>query len=165
MAIIKRFQGLGKYVSYRPDYIFSEAIEPYDLGKKPVKGQTFLHQGSRTMTMSLDEEWYKRTRQKLNYAVSIRSNLRSAFHRQPDDVKIVLFGKCSLTEPFLTNEELNAMCIVRHPLYAFDSFFGSRHPQWVWHKDGIEAPEFIEWYFKQWWKVVDDYATSGNPIV
>lgn len=164
VALIKAFQRLKQFVVYRPDYPFTKELEPYDLDSKPKRGFNFLHEGIRvSREMNLDQEWNLRTRGRLNYNATIRSNLHAAFHKAPG--KIVLFGKCSLTEPFLTKDELDALCFVRHPLLAFDSFFGRRHPQWVWHKDGLEAPEFIEWYCNMWKKIVDDFASSGNPIL
>ena len=163
VALIKQLQRF-QFVTYRPDYPFTKELEPYDLDSKPEKGFKFLHQGIRvSREMILDTEWYLRTRLRLNYNATIRSNLMAAFHKAPG--KTILFGKCSLNESFLTNEEINALCFVRHPLAAFDSFFARRHPQWVWHKDGLEAPEFIEWYCKMWMKIVDDFAASGNPIL
>lgn len=163
VAIIKWFQSRGMFVSYRPDYIFSESIEPYELNKRPKQNQVILHQGSKTRQMRVDTEWYLRTKQKLNYYTSIRSNLLSALHRQKG--KIVLFGKCSLTEPFLTNNEIEAICMVRNPLYAYSSFLGRRHPQWGKEAGGIDTMECARWFSDKWKAVVDDFISSGNPIV
>ncbi len=163
VVLIKWFQSKGMFVCYRPDYIFSEGIDPYELDKRPKKGQVILHQGNKTRQMKVDTEWYLRTRQNLNYYTSIRSNLLSAFHRQKG--KIVLFGKCSLTEPFLTDNEIEALCMVRHPLYAYNSFLGRRHPQWGEEAGGINTMECARWFSDKWKAVVDDFISSGNPIV
>jgi len=164
--IRKRLRMYGKvHTCSRPDYIFSDSIEPYDLHARPNKNQSLFHCGVNNpgYWSTVAYQWGKRSDVKLNPIVSIHNNLLRLINTT--DRRVLLFGKCSLNEPFLTNNEIEALCMVRYPLHAYSSFLVRRHPQWGEKAGGTETMQCAEWYGEKWNAVVDDFVSSGNPIV
>jgi hypothetical protein len=76
----------------------------------------------------------------------------------------MLCGRCSQTSKFLTDNQIEATCIVRHPLHAFVSFFSQRHPEHVAHLGGFNTESAVRWYASMWNAMLADFIESGNVI-
>ena len=164
--IMKRLRIYGKvFTCPRPDYIFSNSIEPYDMHARPNPKQGLFHRGKNNpgFWSTVAYQWNKRSTVKLNPIVSIHNNLLRLINTTGH--KVLLFGKCSINEPFLTNNEIEALCMVRYPLHAYNSFLVSNHPQWGEEAGGPDTMQCAEWYAEKWNAVVDDFVSSGNRIV
>lgn len=153
----------------RPDYPFSWGVNSYDLDTlvdwnekyRHVnnKGQLLLHRG---------RDWTFRTGREPQADKTIRQNLVEFLQTTQDQV--LLFGKQSLTEPFLTKYRMkNALFIVRDPIDSYDSLYGRRHSTWAKERGGIQSLLNVEHYCKQWNAVVSDMLSCreqcGNHLV
>jgi len=152
----------------RPDYIFSEAIDTYDIHSYANWDETFRHVTSAGgQSIPRDRSWQKRTGFDPQADKTIHEHLMELINNTPNP--ILLFGKCSLSETWLTNNKItDAIFIVRDPIDAYDSLFGRRHPYWADRQGGIESIGAAEHYCEQWNKVVYDllsnHYTYNTPI-
>jgi hypothetical protein len=153
----------------RPDFIFSPAIETYDLDDVPIFDEKFSHwMGKGSLRLHRGKEWTKRTDLEPQDDKTIREQMTEFLLTCPFDV--ILFGKCSLTETFLTNIGVkNGLFLVRHVVDAYDSLYGRQHGQWCKARGGIKSIRNVQFYCKQWNAVVKDmlcsHHTHGNPII
>lgn len=153
----------------RPDYIFSPAIDTYDIHSVPVWDEKFKHHvGKGQLLLHRGKEWYKRTGLQPQTKKTISEGLLEFIEETPHN--IMLFGKCSLSETWLTNNGIkDALFMVRNPLDAYDSLYGRQHPQWSKARGGPRSLRLAEYYCEQWNKAVYDmlcsHSTYGNPIV
>ncbi len=153
----------------RPDYPFSYGLEVYDPHVLVDWDEKFVHHiGRGQVWKTRREDWETRTHTEPQSGKTIHENLMDFIKGTNDN--ILLFGKCSLTEPFLTNNKLkNALFMVRHPLDAYDSLFGRQHPKWGKSRGGPESVLLAEDYALKWNKVVEDMlsckAIYNNHLV
>ena len=153
----------------RPDFPFSYGLEPYDLHSLIDWDEKFVHHvGRGQLYKSRRADWEFRTHTEPQADKTIHQNLVEFIDGTNDN--ILLFGKCSLTEPFLTNNKItNALFIVRHPLDAYDSLFGRQHPKWAKTRGGPTSVLLAEDYALKWNKVVEDMLSNrenyDTPLV
>jgi hypothetical protein len=152
----------------RPDYIFSTAIDDYDIHGYANWDEHFRH-----VTSAGGRSWHRGRSWQIRAGFdpqpdrTIHEHLMELINNTPKP--ILLFGKCSLSETWLTNNKItDAIFIVRDPIDAYDSFFGRRHPHWADRQGGIESISTAEHYCEQWNKVVYDFLcnhyTYNTPI-
>ena len=155
----------------RPDYPFSPAIDPYDIHSYANWDGLQMHEHvgyDRPLPLKRYREWQKRAGFDPDPYKTIHEHLMMLINTTPNH--ILLFGKCSLEETWLTNNKIiDALFMVRNPIDAYDSFFGRRHPQWSDRVGGIESLTSAQYYCDQWNKVVYDFVCSnqeyGTPLV
>jgi len=78
---------------------------------------------------------------------------------------VLLSGWCSMRKMFLTRNKIRAYCIVRHPLHAYVSYFGHRHPNHCRALGGFNTIGAVEKWCSQWNPIVKDFLASGNKII
>ena len=89
----------------RPDYIFSEAIDTYDIHSYANWDETFRHVTSAGgQSIPRDRSWQKRTGFDPQADKTIHEHLMELINNTPNP--ILLFGKCSLSETWLTNNKI-----------------------------------------------------------
>ena len=153
----------------RPDYPFSYGIDTYDIHSLTDWDEVFYHEtGGISRPYHRARTWQQRTGLDPQPDKTIHENLMGLIENTP--YPVLMFGKCSLSETWLTNNEFtDALFIVRNPLDEYDSFFGRRHPQWADAKGGVQSITAAEFYCEQWNKVVYDFLCShymyNTPIV
>lgn len=107
------------------------------------------------------QEWLRRTGLALIPQHTIEQNLMFCINHKEN---VLLSGRCSMQLPFLTRNRLEAVCIVRHPIQAYCSFMGNRHPIYAKKFGGYKSEGAIRWWAKMWNNVVGDFIRSGNNI-
>jgi hypothetical protein len=163
-ALRKLWHRRGWRIHIRPDYIFSFGIDTYDIHSFPKWDEKFKHHQSKgQMLYHRGKEWTRRAGFEPYEDLTISENLLWLLNTTSDSV--ILFGKQSLSETWLTNNEIkNLILIVRHPLDAYDSLFGRQHPYWGKLKGGVDSILAAEFWCKQWNTVMEDFLSTGNPI-
>lgn len=102
----------------------------------------------------------------LNERRSINDNLVAYIEHLEQGNGLVLLSRLSRLGNFLTRNGLSqSVCLVRHPLHAYVSFLGHRHPNTASHLGGLESTERIRWYARQWNLMAADYIDSGASII
>lgn len=96
---------------------------------------------------------------------TIEENLVDMLKWREDEGKhTMLSGRCSQLSNFLTENKVPAICIVRHPLHAFVSFLGHRHPEHAQKFGGINTLQAVHFYAGIWNAMLDDFIKSKNRI-
>ena len=136
-------------VAVRPDTVFG--FEP-DLKSFPAP--------------AVANAFKKRSGVDLDVTLTIEENLVRMLEIREKEIKkhTMLCGRCSQTGKFLTDNKIEATCIVRHPLHSFVSFFSQRHPEHVQHLGGFNTESATRWYAALWSAIVSDFIESGNII-
>lgn len=112
------------------------------------------------------EKFKEYTGFKLDLTKSINDNLVAYLRHLDEANAIVLLSRMSRLGHFFTNNGISdAICLIRHPLHAYISFIGHRHPKASDHLGGLESEERIRWYAQQWNLMTSDYLDSGSKII
>lgn len=102
----------------------------------------------------------------LDLSKNINDNIMSYLQYVDQVNAIVLFSRMSRLGHFFTKNAISdAICMVRHPLHAYISFIGHRHPKASDHLGGLESEDRIRWYAEQWNLMTTDYLDSGSDII
>ena len=108
--------------------------------------------------------WAKRTRGHiLNPNKSIESNLCDMINSTEDWV--LLSGWCSIRSKFLTENDIEAFCLVRHPLHAYVSYFGHQHPNHCRSLGGFNTAAAVRKWTGQWNSIVSDFLSSKGKLI
>jgi len=109
--------------------------------------------------------WRRRTRgHELNPEYTIEEN----FVRMIDWTKedwILFSGWCSMKSMFLTDNDIAAFCLVRHPLHAYVSYFGHQHPNHCRTLGGFNTAAAVRKWTGQWNSIISDFLASPGKIV
>jgi hypothetical protein len=112
------------------------------------------------------KEFYNRTGYTLDASKTINDNVVLYLKHISESGKIVLIARLSRVGPFFTRNKINnVICVVRHPLHAYVSFVGHKHPEAGQEFGTLDSERRIEWYARQWNLLVADYINSGNKII
>lgn len=102
----------------------------------------------------------------LDASKSINDNVLAYLDQLEEMNAIVLLSRMSRLGDFFTRNKMSTpICMVRHPLHAYISFIGHRHPKASDHLGGIESEARIRWYADQWNLMTSDYLDSGSKII
>jgi hypothetical protein len=158
----RRSNRVMPFIHQRPDYPFNVAIDTYDIHSYAQWDKKFLHSNGKTAKMlHVGQQWQRRTGRKPQPDKTIHENLIEFLNETPS--KVLLFGKCSLSETWLTNNKItDAIFLVRNPIDSYDSLFGRSHSHWADRMGGIKSISAAEYYSKQWNKVVYDFLCSRS---
>lgn len=141
-------------VAVRPDTVW---------GFNPPLKNSYLH--SMHTTGIPKDAFFKRSGVHLNYDQNIEENLvRMLQWREDQEKHTMLSGRCSQRGMFLTDNNIKAVCFVRHPLHSFVSFLGSRHPEHAKRFGGFNTMAAVLFYAKLWNSMVTDFIKSGNVV-
>ncbi len=111
-------------------------------------------------------EFKEKTGFTLDTSKTINDNMMSYLGYLEEVDALVLLSRMSRLGKFFTRNGLTApICLVRHPLHAYVSFIGHRHPKAGEQFGGLEADATIRWYADQWNSMTSDYLESGCRIV
>lgn len=135
----------------RPDVLWKTNID-LDSFPDPSKSKGWRR---RTVDHVLDPE--KTIEENLVEAIKVINRKRK--------FKMFLSGWCSIKKKFLTLNKINAVCIVRHPLHAYISFFKNQHPNHSRPYGGFNTAGAVDYWFSMWEPIIEDIMSSGNPIV
>jgi hypothetical protein len=108
------------------------------------------------------KEWESRTETKLDTTKSLGENLLQLF--RTTDRWVGLWGTCSTVDSFLTDNQIKAICYVRHPVDAYVSLMKNRHPDIAANLGGYNTLQSITAYAYAWRNIVSDCICSGNPV-
>jgi hypothetical protein len=64
----------------------------------------------------------------------------------------------------LTRNAIKAICLIRHPVDAYYSFFHNQHPEIAEIFGGFESIGAIAFWGSMWNNIVKDFHTSNNPV-
>lgn len=97
---------------------------------------------------------------------TIEENLARMLEIRENELNLntMLSGRGSQGGRFLTENGIRATCFVRHPLHAFASFLGHRHPVHAARFGGYQTEEAVFFYARIWNAMVSDFISSGNRI-
>lgn len=143
----------------RPDVVFCDRAKGdlrVDLDRYPEK-----------ITAGMIKEWSRRSGVDLDKAITVNDNLMEIFRVRKGCLCkkwVLLSGSCSTHQPFLTRNKLKAICLVRHPLHAYVSFFKHQHPNHAAHWGGFDTPAAVFYWAQLWNNIVKDFMSSGNRI-
>lgn len=112
------------------------------------------------------KEFKEYTGYDLDSSKNINDNIMAYLQYVDETNAIVLLSRMSRLGHFFTRNGISdAICMVRHPLHAYISFIGHRHPKASDHLGGIESEDRIRWYAEQWNLMTTDYLDSGSDII
>jgi len=100
----------------------------------------------------------------LNLTETIAENLMRVV-REKDRKWVLLRGFASFQSPFLTENGLKALGLVRNPVDAAVALLLERHPEIISGFHGGSAEAAFRWYGKLWHNVVFDLFESGSDVV
>ncbi len=164
MHLLEALEVEGMLFYPRLDYPFSVALDPFNMHSVPNWDEIHIHYALKGKTEKVRwREWKERTGLLPQQGKTVSQLIIDLIHNSPH--RILLFGKCSLMEPWITNKGVRALCMVRHPLYAYQSLLLRRHPQWARKGGGATTAQCGQWYIDLYNKVIHDFLESGNPIV
>lgn len=119
------------------------------------------------LTEQMIAHWSQRAGADLDRRATIGENLMEVFLSRKAcrcNRWALLSGVCSTVHPFLTRNKLKAVCLVRHPLHSYVSFFKHRHPNHAVRFGGFDTIGAISYWAELWNKIVEDFLSSGNKI-
>lgn len=143
--LFRRFAGAGISVCVRPDTVFGDECM---LDGRPDS--------------SMSSEWKKRTGRDLLMDQTINRNLMNLIEEEKKFV--MLCGRCSARDKFLSRNNLRVWGLVRHPVLAYCSYLGRRHPEHAKRFGGIDTLEAAEWYSGLWSNIVEDLFESSSYL-
>ena len=108
-------------------------------------------------------QWRFRAKRELVPSETINWHLMNLINGSTRD--IMLSGRCSVTDMFLTRNKLKAICLVRHPLHQYVSYTSHRHPNHVKRFGGFNTAEAVRWWATRWNRIVSDFLSSGSKII
>ncbi|MEE4109759.1 MAG: HMG-box domain-containing protein [Halieaceae bacterium] len=108
----------------------------------------------------------EKTGYRLDPGSSINDNMVAYLEHVRRSRVIVLLSRLSrLGDFFARNAISDPICLVRHPLHAYISFVGHRHPKVAEELGAIDSEERIRWYAEQWSAMTEDYLSAGCKII
>jgi hypothetical protein len=91
---------------------------------------------------------------------------KSLFHLiQASRRPVLLSGRCSIRQAFLTRYGIKAVAIVRHPLHAYVSFMSHQHPNHAEEFGGFNTIGAVRQWLRWWRPVVLDIIIANATII
>jgi len=107
------------------------------------------------------KQWRGRSGRKLDPDKTIEENLVDMItYCNKNKIHVLLSGRCSINNKFLTDNNIEATCIIRHPLHAYISFMKNQHPEYAAPFGGFNTKDSVKWWAQIWMNITSDIMES-----